>query len=197
MNLCIDIDGTLTDPYYWLKRANDYFGTSVKPEEVTYYSVEEALNLTPGTYNLFYHLYGRLIHKEAEIRFGVQDILNRLAQQGHQIHYVTAREEGMRKVTEEWLEEYELPMDSLTLLGTPNKIWKAKQLKSDFFIEDSYDNVIQLSKAGFKVLLIDCTYNQGDLPHNVVRVKNWNEIYKQIEWQQSAAGVAVKQMKWA
>lgn len=189
MNLCIDIDGTLTDPYYWLPRANKHFGTAVAPADVTSYEFDDVLGVPAGSYRWFYQLYGKLIHKEAEIRFGVREILQKLAEE-HNIHYVTAREEIMREVTEEWLSEHDLPCDTLSLLGTPNKVWKAKQLESDFFIEDSYDNAIQLAQAGFQVLLIDCTYNRGELPENVLRVKNWHEISKLIDHQMEKAADA-------
>jgi uncharacterized HAD superfamily protein len=72
-------------------------------------------------------------------------------------------------------------MDTIWHLGSHYKAAKARELNSDLFIEDCYSNAIQLSKAGFEVLLIDCTYNKGPLPENVTRVKNWTEIAKIAE----------------
>lgn len=46
----------------------------------------------------------------------------------------------------------------------------------DIFIEDRYENAIQLSEAGFEVLLIGTNYNNGPINANIHRVKNWYEI---------------------
>lgn len=180
MNLCIDIDGTITDPYYWLERANEYFHKNVRPADVTQYEIHKALGIEAGEFRDFYYHYGALLHKESKIRFGVKELLPLFHQQ-HQVHFVSAREEKMRDVTMEWLAHYKIPADTVSLLGDSNKVWKARQLKSDLFIEDSYENALMLSQAGFEVLLIDCNYNKGPLPANVRRVRNWFEIADHIE----------------
>lgn len=89
LNLCIDIDGTITEPYYWIPRASEYFKTHIEYKNVIFLA--------------------------------------------------------------------------------------------DLFIEDRYENALQLAQAGFEVLLIDCHYNQGDLPSNVTRVKHWIQIEKLID----------------
>lgn len=57
----------------------------------------------------------------------------------------------------------------------------AKKLESDIFIDDWYENAVQLSKNGFKVLLIDTNYNRMPLNENIIRVFNWNEIYEIVK----------------
>ena len=52
-------------------------------------------------------------------------------------------------------------MSSLSLLGSHDKVAKAYEFCCDIFIEDRYENAVQLSSHGFNVLLIDCYYNQG------------------------------------
>lgn len=39
LNICIDIDGTITDPYYWLDFANSYFNLNVTKDMVTQYEL--------------------------------------------------------------------------------------------------------------------------------------------------------------
>ena len=177
LNLCIDIDGTVTEPYYWLKRANRYFGKQLKPEDVTAYEIHKLLDVGEDDYNEFYQLYGKLLHRESEAMFGASEAIQRLYRQ-HNIHFVTARDEEMREVSVEWLSRHNIPMDSISLLGSPYKAEKARELNSDLFIEDCYSNALQLARSGFEVLLIDCTYNKGPLPENVTRVNNWSEILK-------------------
>lgn len=180
LNLCIDIDGTVTEPFYWLNRANRYFGKQVAPEDISVYEIHRALGISEDDYNEFYNLYDKLLHREAEARFGASEVLKKLYQE-HKIHFVTAREEEMRTVSLEWLADHQMPLDTISLLGSHYKVDKARELQSDLFIEDNYSNALQLAKAGFDVLLIDCSYNKGNLPHNVTRVKNWFQIKTIVE----------------
>ncbi len=180
LNFCIDIDGTITEAYDWIPRANQYFNTKIIPENVKVYEIHKALGVQSESYDEFYHLYGELIHDEVRIRMGVKDVLDKLYQK-HKIHFVTAREEKMKNVTEKWLLHHEIPMDTLSLLGTHNKVAKAYELSCDIFIEDRYENAMQLATYGFNVLLIDCYYNQGHLNRGITRVMNWLEIDDYIE----------------
>ena len=175
LNLCIDIDGTITEAYDWIPMVNTYFNTKITPEDVTVYEIHQVLGIDRSSYDLFYALYGETLHLEAKARKGVKEVLDNLYK-NHQIHFVTAREERMKTVSLMWLSYYNIPMDSLTLLGSHNKVKTAKDLNCDIFIEDRYENAIQLSESGFQVLLIDCNYNKGPIPERVTRVNNWFEI---------------------
>lgn len=179
LNLCIDIDGTITDPYYWIKRTNEYFKTTIKPKDVTRYDIHEVLGIKVEDYLNFYNQYKELIHSESKARRGVTQVINRLYRH-HQIHFVTAREPGLEKVSVEWLKKYNIPIDTISLLGTHNKVEKAFELKCDIFMEDRYENAVQLSEAGFKVFLLDCNYNKGILNEKIIRVNNWYQIEQYI-----------------
>ncbi|MEL7569587.1 MAG: hypothetical protein AAGU14_03395 [Eubacteriaceae bacterium] len=175
LNLCIDIDGTVTDPYYWLARANEYFNTNAKPQNVCSYEFAEALGVTQEDYNIFYNRCAHAIHAEAKIRLDAKYVIAYLAK-NHNIHYVTARDKKYTDITNAWLNKHNLPIRSLTLTGNADKRQNAKELNCDIFIEDSLDNALQLSGAGYEVLLIDCTYNKSLLPKNVTRVNSWYKI---------------------
>jgi len=180
LNFCIDIDGTLTEAYDWIPRANDHFKTNIVPEMVNDYEIHKALGVESELYDEFYGLYGEIMHEEARIRMGVKKVLDMLYRK-HNVHFVTAREAKMKPVTEKWLARHELPMDSLSLLGSHNKVSKAMELSCDLFIEDRYENAVQLAGYGFNVLLIDCNYNQGHLYPGITRVNDWMEINDHIE----------------
>ena len=175
LSLCIDIDGTVTDPYYWIPRASKYFGRRINPEDVTCYRIHQVLGVEEKEYEEFYSIFGAMLHKEAEIRSGVCEVISELYKT-HYIHFVTAREETMEFVSLDWLNNHQVPYDSISLLGTPDKIQRAGELESDLFIEDCYENALQLAEAGFEVLLIDCSYNQGPILPNITRVYNWYQI---------------------
>jgi len=180
LNFCIDIDGTVTEAYDWIPRANDYFNTQITPEMVTVYEEYRSLGVTMETYAEFYKLFGETIYEEARVRTGVKEVLDMLYTK-HKLHFITAREVEMKDVTEKWLYHHQIPMSSLSLLGSHDKVVKAHEFSCDIFIEDRYENAVQLSSHGFNVLLIDCYYNQGHLFPGITRVKDWMEINNHIE----------------
>ena len=191
LNLLIDIDGTITEPYYWLERANQHFNTNAKPHNVCSYEFSKALGVTADEYNDFYNSYAHIIHSEARIRAGAKEVICRLFQ-NHNIHYVTAREEKYAEITRAWLEKHSLPHNSLTLTGNPDKRQNAKELNCDIFIEDSADNALLIAGAGYEVLLLDCTYNKCELNANITRVYNWYQIAQTAAKKAAGANLELK-----
>lgn len=180
LNICVDIDGTITEPYYWLDMANRHFGTDIKPYQVTTYDIHEVLKVSREAYNEFYNLYAETLHSKAEVRENAEIVLWKLDQQ-HNVFYVTAREQWIRKTTENWFVKNDLPLAQLHMLGSHYKVERAKQLECDIFIEDRYENAIQLALEGFQVLLVDCSYNRLPLLPGITRVRDWIDIYEEIE----------------
>jgi hypothetical protein len=179
MNICIDIDGTVTDATYWLKHANAHFNRALTPADVTEYNIDKVLGIDQAAYDAFYAQYGEAMHRESDIRPEASAVINRLYE-NHRIHFVTARSESMRPVSLEWLKRHRIPLDTISLLGSHDKVRQARELNCDLFIEDRYENAIQLSLAGFKVLLVDCPYNRGALPRSVQRISSWSEVEPMI-----------------
>jgi len=179
LNICIDIDGTITDAYYWLNMTNKYFNKNVKEEQVTKYYIHEVMGIKAEEYLKFYEENKIEIHSEQKLREDVQSVIKRLSML-HNIYFVTARERELTMLTHSYLKRNEIPYDDLFVLGSHYKVDKAKELECNVFIEDNYDNAIQLSNAGFKVLLVDTNYNQKPLNDNIVRVYSWKEIHSII-----------------
>lgn len=180
LNICIDIDGTITDPYYWLDYCNDYFNTNITEKDVTEYSISQVLGINENSYLEFYEKNKYDIHSNQKIRDDASIIINKLRSVGN-IYFVTAREESLTLLTHEYLKTNNIYYDNLFLLGTHHKVEKAKELYCDIFIEDNYDNAIELSKEGFYVLLLDTNYNKKPLNDNIKRVSNWLEIYEIVK----------------
>lgn len=179
LNICIDIDGTITDPYYWLGYANNYFNLSVKKEEVTEYNISKVMNIKEEEYLKFYEEKKFDMHTNEPLRKHVQEILNLLSKDNN-IFFITARDKSLELLTNIYLKYHNIPFDDVFVLGTHNKVPQARKVNCDIFVEDSYDNAIELSKDGFKVLLLDTNYNRHELNDKITRVHNWKEIYKII-----------------
>ncbi|SEF87837.1 hypothetical protein SAMN05660865_01240 [Caloramator fervidus] len=175
LNICVDIDGTITEPFYWLELANYYFKKNIKEEDIKEYEIHKVLGITEEEYNKFYEVYDEVIHFTAKPRKGAVDVLNKLSK-NHNIYYVSARHPKLMDITKAWLDINNMPKGNIYLLGSHDKVQKAKDLNCDVFIEDRYENAVDLAKNGFKVLLIDCSYNKKPLIKGIERVYNWEQI---------------------
>lgn len=175
LNICIDIDGTITDAYYWLESCNKYFDTNVTKEQVTEYYIHKVLGVSEEEYVEFYENNKFELHSDQPLREYAKSIITKLNLVNN-IYFVTARDKSLTLLTQSYLKDKEIPYDNLFVLGSHYKVDIAKELNCDIFIEDNYDNAIQLSNAGFKVLLINTNYNKKPINENITRVDNWIEI---------------------
>lgn len=176
LNIGIDIDATLTEPYYWLPWTNAHFGLNQQPEDITKYDLAETLGITEEEYLRFYHQYGEAIHECSPIRNEAPAILKHMAL-NHQLYYVTARHPQFEDVTRKWLDRHQVPIHGLHLLGSHDKVGKARELECDLFIEDRYENARAIAESGVDVLLMDCHYNRGlEMLPNMKRIDNWHQV---------------------
>lgn len=179
LNICIDIDGTITEPYYWLDFANKYFNINVSKDNITEYDIAKCLNVSREAYDSFYEKNKFYIHSIEKIRNDAKPILN-LLYENNNLFFVTARDKSLELLTNQYLLKNNIPHDGVFVLGSYNKVPTAEKLNCDIFIEDSYENAILLSKHNFNVLLIDTNYNRFPINSKITRVYNWNEIYEFI-----------------
>ena len=175
LNICIDIDGTITDPYFWIEPCNKYFKKNVTQNDISQYNIEKNMNTSKEEFMEFYDKYKFDIHWQQEIRPDAKLVINKLSKK-HNIYFVTARDKSLTLLTRSYLQHHDFIYDDLFLLGSHYKVEMAKKLDCDLFIEDNYNNALELSEAGYKVLLLDTKYNRLALNSNIVRVYDWDEI---------------------
>lgn len=180
LNIGIDIDGTVTDPYFWLSHANRHFNKQVTQKDVTCYEIHKVLGVDEQAYREYYDRCGAELHRNADIRLGVKEVLGRLKHM-HRLHFITARNKTLEDVSIEWLERHELPYDTIIHTGSHHKADCAKELKCDLFIEDCLNTALELSEAGIEVLLLNCNYNKAPLDKHIIRVNDWFQIERIIE----------------
>ena len=159
LNICIDIDGTITSPYHYLPYLNSIYNKKLTEEDFTTVYWAE--------------LYGDTLE-------GMLDKLHELYKDNN-LFFVTARNYSLTQITQDWLKKQQLSQIPLYSLGTDNKLHKANELKCDIFIEDHPNNALNLANGGIKVILIDCNYNKGVEHQNITRVSSWKEIKDVID----------------
>jgi len=201
----VDADGVLTDMSAWNIREGKKF---FKKEPVNpngygpcdIFGVSKKEEFVFGLFNL-----DNYCSKEPP-RDGAVEVLNKLKNDGHEFHEITARKfttfnnvlgSHYRKLFEKWLNkhfsgvfksiEYCSETDSPT-----DKLIACSKLGVNVMVEDKPEVAIHLANNGIKVLLVDAPYNK-ELEHpNMIRVNNWHEVYEQIKIIEENLGINVK-----
>jgi len=185
--LGFDIDGVLTDDdngqdNVWLTRASAYFN---KPILKHSFYIDEALGVSPDELYDFLIAETIPILSSVPIRSECVPVLSQLSQAGHEIHLITAREEFLRPVTEDWLQRHGVPYTALHMgsdTGTSlSKGEKCRQLGVQFFVDDHYRNCLDTASRGVYTLLFNASHNRDwQCPPAIARVYNWLDIAQHI-----------------
>lgn len=142
------------------------------------------------------NLYGGTFFSELECYPDCVDALPRLRQAGHELHFITARSERRRRITEDWLERHGLLAcaASVNLRSTGDfvprsydasssadyKVHIARRLRLDAFCEDDPVVSRRLADAGVRVFLFDRAWNEGVQHANMRRVRGWAEVVREL-----------------
>ncbi len=89
--------------------------------------------------------------------------------------YITSRPVPV-EITEEWLDKYHFPAKPVYSLNVcESKIDMAKNSGVEIFIDDSFDNFVELNKAGITTYLYSAPWNQKhDVGH--LRLKSLKDL---------------------
>lgn len=95
---------------------------------------------------------------------------------GHTINIISSRPFYMKELTREALLKDKIPFHKLEV-GVMHKIFKIKQLKPLFVVDDMLSVVEECAEVGIPSFLVDHPWNQkADLDGIIYRVKNFNEF---------------------
>ncbi len=175
LNICIDIDGTITNPYHFIPYLNDMYNKQITEAECITHKLEELYEVKLDDLLKAFHTDYIYAYKEANVVEGAKEVIKDL-NENHNLYFVTARDEMLKDITQGWLNENDLGYIDVHLLGSDYKVNKAKELECNIFIEDNPSNAMQLAQEGLTVLLIDNNYNKDIDNKNIIRVSSWNDI---------------------
>ncbi|ANC23020.1 hypothetical protein WR52_30405 (plasmid) [Bacillus cereus] len=103
----------------------------------------------------------------------------------YEVHIITSRPETENKqiynLTLEWLIKNNIVVDQL-LVGTQDKASVLKQIKPDYYIDDSYDNCKSAYELGINSIMYTSPYNFNIKHTHIRRVSNWAEILDIIKY---------------
>ena len=194
MRIGIDIDGVLTNIEQYIM------------DHMTKYCVENNIEYTVGESNYDYFKTFQ-ITKDQEDSFWDQhledyakyekarpfasEVIKKLKEEGNEIYIITARwltnradEAGknMRNIVKNWLAENDIIYDQL-VFSKADKERKEQEMidyKIDVMIEDSPDNIRQLSKV-VPIICYHAGYNKDCKGNKIIRCYSWYDIYDKIK----------------
>lgn len=104
------------------------------------------------------------------------EVLNSLAKEGHEIYYITARDEQYGEKTKEWLIKNGFPVDEEKFycgMKDEEKIKIIQDLQLDYYFDDKPAVLETLLELPLKVYTIDNSYNKHV---NIPRMSSWSEL---------------------
>lgn len=190
MNIGIDIDGVLTN----YEREQLDYATKICVDEgwpleidITKYHEKNAFKWNQEQANKFWNKYIVEYFKETPVRKFAPEVIEKLKQEGHKIILITARDDyGMpqeylgeeQEITKEWLKRNNIKYDKI--IFETEKLQPCKENQIDVMIEDSPENIEELSKK-MKVIKFDCQYNRNVNNENITTAYSWYHIYQIIK----------------
>jgi len=176
-NIAIDLDGTVTSPYYWLNFFNKTFNGGLTEKDCTEYDLTKLYNIDRCSWDNINTQYIKEYLDCVDVREDAKEVLNDIKQYFN-CYFITARQntEYIKSRTMDYLKENNFDDIPLYMMSSHYKVEKAKELGVEIFIEDSPKNAIELANSGITVFLINTNYNQNVEHENIIRVDNWYEI---------------------
>lgn len=192
--ICCDLDDTISDTAgTMVKYADIYHNTILKRNNGICKNVQStdyfyftkmycwSEKETIGFFQSYYPNY----LEEVKCKPFAKEVLTLLHKAGYYIHIISARREvendNVYKLTEKWLHENGIIYDKL-LINMPQKAEYVSRCNANIFIDDSFDNCIEVVKSTKceKTFLMTTSYNKYFSNSAVVRIDNWKHFYSII-----------------
>lgn len=181
MTICIDIDGTMIDPYFFVPYLNRLNGVDIKNDD---YKSINWIDIYGDKFQSLYRDFDTIfsyVYKEAKILPDVYKTIKYFEKSGHNVYYVTARSKKIDQITKEWIAKNGLDPEKVISMGSKDKVNIAKKLGCDVFIEDDPGNVKKLLDAGFNVIILDTNYNKSIVGKNLIRLDSWKYMRESVD----------------
>ena len=180
MRYGIDADGVIANFLdAFRKHLNNRFGSCLKREDITsYYWHENTDKFNKDDFFTEFHKFGRAAgYRNLELIPGVVDALERIANNGHEIFYITNRPEYTRQDTIDYFKEHNLPFKKNLFYAHGDKSPIINKLNIDIFVEDSSEVISNLlSNTKVKIYCMDYAHNRDVEHERVTRIKDWDDF---------------------
>ena len=178
LRIGIDIDGVLADTHTILMDlASKHI--PIDDQDRAKYGVEDTKHGSKGLRNrVFKEIYEQGLIANVPVIAGAIEKVNELYDAGNEIYIVTARRKNWEDQTKEWLSKNGVKYHKL-IMGAGGKGDVAKEENIDIFIDDSPDNIENLSGNGVKAYIFDQPWNKDSTAPRITDWKNVKAFTKQ------------------
>lgn len=180
MRIGVDIDGVISDSYTaWLQELNQYYGKNITVLED--YEMHLVFDVPWDDMNNFFVQNVEKLFTMPHPMKGAKEGIETLLAEGNEIIYVTARTQDEEDVTFRWMTKHGIPHEHILFSGLKSKVDLVKQWQIEVFIEDYMKNAKAIAELGLPVLLLNASYNQGELPTGVIRCADWSGLVENLQ----------------
>jgi len=189
MLIGVDLDDVLAESFSAMdKFHNKKYGTDLRKEDHFTFDLTKVWKATKEECQKRMTEFNDSAYNEnIEPIIAAQNGIKELAKK-HKIIVITSRMESFKDKTEKWLKKH-YPDQNFDVhhanhyygLNKHTKSHFCKKLGVSVLIDDCLEYAIECAEENIKVLLLDNPWNQTDeLPENVTRVKDWEDILEKI-----------------
>jgi len=182
LKIGLDIDGVVADSFpIFIKGLNKRYGKNLI--SLTNYDITVEYESDWDDINQFFREEMETLFESPEPMEGALQGIQDLLSAGYEIVYITMRKPGdEERITLKWLKKNKIPHAKVIFVGEMSKIDAVRENNIDIFVEDSMSNALEIAAIGVPVILLDATYNQGNMPKGVMRSLNWKQILETIQF---------------
>ncbi|MCA1031762.1 hypothetical protein LCL95_12075 [Bacillus timonensis] len=178
----IDIDGTVTCPSTFVPYINQSFGMNITLDDIKQFDLLPLLGISSNELRAWMNEFEPIIYKDAPLAKHAKKVLDEWKNQ-HTLIYISARGNHLSEVTKSWFETNTLHFHEIDLIGSHDKLNAVKKHGVELFLEDKHDNACNISEeCEIPVILFNTPYNQEPIPKGVIRVNDWNEASKWVNY---------------
>lgn len=189
MRIGLDIDDTISNTNFVLMKYAYKYNKEHGNKPLLKYNTNnfgEVFGWDDDTVYTFFRTYYLTALKEIEPKFGVKEVLTKLKEEGHEIEFVTVRndrecngEGEAYRITKEWLDKYKIPYDKINV-DIHDKGAFCKENGIDAFMDDSARNCRSVSSYGIDTFIAMNDFNLDFEDDTIEKVYSMDEFYQKI-----------------
>lgn len=182
MKIGFDIDGVLANfiDQFLVEYVNPKTERGFVPEDMSDFSIHQSFGISKeDEAEWFNHARDHEIFTRLRPYDGMINGVRQLIKDGHEVYYITHRSKRAIEQTYKWFMRYNIPFGQgifyTPMDRTPTKGEMAQYLGLDVFIDDCYENCLELRGKVKTVLVMDRPWNKKYRHHD--ERHGFNRVY--------------------
>lgn len=186
LKIGFDIDGTITTPDNLIPLIQRRFKEDFKYEDLIEYDIDKVLGVSKEDVIEFFKENHELIVLNPNMMTDSVKTINLLKEEGHDLCLITARHISTKEDTFKWLKREGILVNEskVYFVGNHNKEELIQELDLDIYVDDRLETLLEVNRVmsgKCKTILIDAPYNRSYKERDVIRVRNYEELNKELD----------------